>query len=164
MLKPYKKKFSKKEALLKAENLCSRQEKCENDIKLKLIDWGLAEKEGNELIEILIKNSFIDNSRFARAFVREKSSIGKWGRIKIEYALKQKKINSKIIKIALEEIDNTKYDLILERELLSKFKSIKNQDIYILKSKLVRFGISRGYENGKVFDMVNKILRETNSE
>jgi len=164
MYKTSKKKLTKKYALLKAENICSRQEKCEEDIRRKLIEWDVDEGDRDEIINMLIKNSFIDNSRFAKAFVREKSSISKWGKIKIEFALKQKKINNELIKIALEEIDNTKYDKILEKELIAKLKSIKNQDIYTIKSKLVRFGISRGYENGKIFDMLNKILKELNSD
>ncbi|MDX9695217.1 MAG: regulatory protein RecX [Bacteroidales bacterium] len=161
MFKSLKKKLSKKDALLKAELLYSRQEKCEDDINRKLTDWGLEEKERTEIITTLIKNSFIDNLRYSKAFVREKSTLGKWGRIKIEFALKQKKISLEHINLALEEINIEKYDSILEKELKSKLKSIKSTDKYTIKSKLIRFGISRGYENGKVFDMVNKILKDS---
>lgn len=161
MFKSLKKRLTKKEALLKAELLCSRQEKCEDDINRKLTDWGLEEKERTEIITTLIKNSFIDNLRYSKAFVREKSTISKWGRIKIEFALKQKKIIAEHINLALEEINTEKYDSTLEKELKSKLKSIKRTDNYTIKSKLIRFGISRGYENGKVFDMVNKILKDS---
>ena len=158
-----RKKITKKEALLKAENICARNEKCESEIHNKLFEWGLDPKEIDEILIALTKNLFIDNLRYAKAFVREKSSFGKWGRIKIEFALKQKNINKEFIKIALEEINEPNYDITLERELINKLKSIKNQDIYTTKSKLIRFGLSRGYENGKIFDMVNKILSESNS-
>ncbi|MGE0089501.1 MAG: regulatory protein RecX [Bacteroidales bacterium] len=164
MFKSLKKTLTKNEALVKAETLCSRQEKCEDDIMRKLSDWGIEEKDRTEIITTLTKNSFINNLRFAKAFVREKSTIGKWGRIKIEFTLRQKKVSPEHINIALEEINTEEYDLILEKELKSKLKSIKSTDNYTIKSKLIRFGISRGYENGKVFDMVNKILNETDTD
>jgi len=156
-----KRKLNKKTALIKAEGLCARQEKCESEIKSKLIEWGLSTEETTEILELLIKNSFIDNLRYAKAFVREKSTIAKWGKIKIEFALKQKHIQTGYITIALEEINETNYDKLLEKELAAKLKSIKSQDIYEIKSKLIRFGLSRGYENGKVFDKVNKILKDS---
>ena len=156
--------ISKKVALLKAQNLCASQEKCEFDIKSKLFDWGLNDTEIIEVIEELINNAFIDNLRYAKAFVREKSSVSKWGKIKIEFALKHKNIQPEYIRIAVQEIDESKYDLVLEKELIKKLKTFKTQDIYTIKSKLIRFGISRGYENGKVFDMVLKILKNQFSD
>jgi regulatory protein len=159
-----KKKLNKKTALIKAEGLCARQEKCESEIKSKLLDWGLNTEETNEILELLITRSFIDNHRYAKAFVREKSTIGKWGKIKIEFALKQKHIQPCFIKTALEEINETNYDTLLEKELSAKLKSIKSKNVYEIKSKLIRFGISRGYENGKVFDKVNKIIKDSFSD
>lgn len=159
-----KKKLDKKAALARAENLCARQEKCESDIRAKLTEWGLSQNDSTEIINILITNSFIDNHRYAKAFVREKSRLGKWGKIKIESSLRQKQISSEIIRLAIKEIDELNYEKTLEKELTIKYKSIKNQGFYSIKSKLIRFGISRGYENGKVFDMVNKILGNSSTE
>ena len=153
-----KKTISVKEALIKAQSLCAEREKCKSDIRNKLYDWKLPEKDHYNIIESLVNDKFIDEQRFAISFVKDKFRYNKWGKIKIEYALQQKSISGDIIKKALQEISEKDYDELLENELKKKFKSLKDKDEYTIKSKLVRFASSRGFENGKVFDMVSAII------
>lgn len=156
---PYKQKnITKESALARAQYLCAQQEKCEYDIRTSLLKWGTRDPEINTIIQSLIKEKFIDDLRYAIAFVKDKSAINKWGKHKIEFALKQKKINEKNIQLALKEINEIQQERSLEKELIKKLKSLKDQDEYILRSKLIRFGLSKGFENGKVFDMVKKVL------
>ncbi|MCK5168790.1 MAG: RecX family transcriptional regulator, partial [Bacteroidales bacterium] len=83
-----------------------------------------------------------------------------WGKIKIEYTLKQKNISYEYIKNALDEIPEMEYDKLLENELIKKLKTLKDKDEYTIKSKLVRFATSKGFENGKVFDVVSTIIEK----
>lgn len=152
--------ISKKDALIKAQYLCAHQEKCEWDIRKKLYDWKSNPVEHDTIISELIKDKYIDESRYAITFAKEKLRFNKWGKIKIEYALKQKNIPANLINTALNEIDEDNYDLILENELIKKFKTLKDTDEYALKSKLSRFALSKGFENGKVFDIISKILEK----
>ncbi len=153
-----KKTISTKEALIKAQSLCAEREKCESDIRNKLYDWKLPEKDHNSILESLINDKFIDEQRFAILFAKDKFKHNKWGKVKIEYALKQKNICGNIIKKALLEIPEKEYNDLLENELKKKLKSLKDSNEYTIKSKLVRFASSRGFENGKVFDMVSAIV------
>lgn len=155
-----KQKISKKEALVKAQNLCARQEKCIFDIRKKLFDWKLNLEDFDDIINDLLKDKYIDEQRYAISFTREKFKFNKWGKIKIEYSLNQKSIPHIYIKKALEEIKETDYNILLENELLKKLKTIKNTDIYTIKSKLTRYALSKGFENGKVFDIITTILNE----
>jgi regulatory protein len=158
-LKPGK-SISIKEAIVKAQNICAEQEKCEYDIRKKLYDWKLPVTDHDVIIESLLKDKFIDEKRYAQFYVKDKFYFNKWGKIKIEYALKQKNISSENIKNALDEIPEIDYHNLLENELIKKIKTLKDKDEYTIKSKLIRFAISRGFENGKVFDMVSTIIEK----
>ena len=154
------KKISKKEALVKAQNLCSQQEKCKSDIIKKLYDWKASPSDFDDIINDLLKDKFIDEQRYAISYTKEKFRFNKWGKIKIEYSLNQKNIPHNYIQNALEEINETDYDVLLENELLKKLKTIKDTDEYTIKSKLLRYALSKGFENGKVFDITSSILKK----
>lgn len=155
-----KKPISIKEALLRAQNLCAEKEKCESDIRQKLYEWKLPPENHDSIIKSLVKDKFIDEQRYAIFFAKDKFNYNKWGKIKIEYALKHKNIPSDFITVALNGISETDYDKLLENELIKKLKTIKDTDEYTIKSKLVRFATSRGFENGKVFDMISTIIEK----
>jgi len=152
------KRIAAKQALEKAQYLCAQKEKCIEDIKHKFFQWGVNKIDFEPLINSLLEDKFIDEERYATAFVKEKFKFNQWGKIKIEYALKQKRIPEKFIHQALNEIPSEEYDLVLEKELLKKRKSIKDTDEHTIKSKLIRYASSKGFENGKIFDMVNSMI------
>lgn len=158
------KRTSKKEALIKAQNLCAVQEKCIYDIKQKFHQWGLNNNDFDELITNLTDDDFINEERYAVAFAKEKFRLNKWGKLKIKFALKQKNIPELFIKKALDEIPLQDYDHILEKELIKKQKSLKDTDQYTIKTKLIRYANSKGFENGKIFDMVNSIIEKSKND
>lgn len=158
------KQTSKKEALIKAQNICAVQEKCIYDIKQKFYQWGVKNTAFDELITNLTDDGFINEERYAMAFAKEKFRFNKWGRVKIEFALKQKNIPDQFIKKALGEIPPEEYDHTLEKELIKKLKSLKDTDQYTIKTKLIRYAASKGFENGKIFDMVNTIIEKSKNE
>ncbi len=88
---------------------CSRREFCCDDIRNKLSLWGVDDDDGEKIIGILIKENFINESRYAAAFVRDKFKYNKWGKIKIESHLRVKKLPPDIISSALNSIDNEQY-------------------------------------------------------
>ena len=154
--------ISIKEAILKAQNLCAGQEKCILDIRKKLYDWKLPANDHDAVIDLLIKDQFINEQRYTLFFAKDKFRFNKWGKIKIEYTLKQKNIPYEYIKYALDKIPEMEYDKLLENELIKKLKTLKDKDEYTIKSKLVRFASSRGFENGKIFAMVSTIIEKYN--
>ena len=154
-----KKSITIKQALSKAQQLCAEKEKCVHDIRAKLYDWKLSESDHDTVINLLLEDKFIDEGRYALYYSKDKLNYNKWGKLKIAYALKQKKIKDEFIKKAFEEITETEYEDILKSELLKKLKTIKDTDEFTIKSKLLRFAASRGFENGKVFDILSEILK-----
>jgi regulatory protein len=99
-------KYPPHEALARLESYCAYQERCIDEILKKTSSWGLSFDEGQELLEELIQKGFIDEARFAESFVSGKFRYKKWGRIKIRFELKKKRIPENLIKKSISEIDH----------------------------------------------------------
>lgn len=145
-------------ALNKAMALCASREYCSNDIRLKLESWGLKNPDLESVLDTLIKENFINDNRFAAAFVKDRYRNNKWGRVKIAAHLRAKRVSSEIIESALTELDEESYRLDIKGILESHRKSVKAKNQYDLKGKLLRFGLSRGYESHILYDILNEIL------
>jgi regulatory protein len=150
-----------KKALSRAAAYCSRQERCVYDVERKLEAWDVDPDEFGAIIERLIKEKFIDESRYSVFFVRDKFRFNGWGRIKIRWALKQKGIAEKDINNALTEIDEPVYRERLTEILKGKYKQIKDKkDEYQTKAALVRFAQSKGYEQDLIFSVLDEIIKK----
>ena len=147
-------------SLNKARNICSKQEKCVVDINKKLLEWGLNSSDTKIIIEKLKEEQFINETRFARSFTREKFFQNKWGKIKIKYHLKQKKISEKDILGAFDEIKDSEYKKVLYNLLTKKKHSIKAKNQYQLKGKLINYALSRGFENSEIYNALEMILKQ----
>ena len=82
------------EALHRSAALCSSSEHCIADIREKLSRWGIGEPDARTIVERLVQERFIDEGRYAIAFAKDKFRFSGWGRIKIRYALQQKRIGT----------------------------------------------------------------------
>ncbi|HRX30800.1 MAG TPA: regulatory protein RecX [Tenuifilaceae bacterium] len=153
-------KISKEVALQRMQALCARSEKCTGDIKVKLVKLGLNETEIQFVVQKLVNDGFVDNFRYARFFVRDKSRLNKWGRVKIVSVLKSKGVSEGIINKALLEISPETNKKTLTDLVARKAKQIKAKSTYELKSKLIRFGMSRGFEMDLVINVVNEVITE----
>jgi len=144
-----------KTALSKAMQICSRRELCVSDVETKLELWEVTKSDTQRVLDTLLKENFINEERYAKAFVRDKFIYNKWGKIKIASHLKAKRIPAATISLALETIDNSEYAGVIEAILKSYKKTIKAKNDYELKAKLLRFGLSRGFESYVLYEHVN---------
>ena len=145
-----KKEMSAEEARLKAEAYCSLSEHCKSEVLGKLQQWGAPEETWEAILNHLEKERYVDESRYATFFVRDKYRFNQWGRIKIAQALRMKHIPSACIDEAMEEIDEQEYLNILTSLLKKKVRSIKASNDYERNGKLVRFAAGHGYEIGDI--------------
>ena len=136
---------------------CSLKECCVQDIQKKLSLAGLAEEAGQRIVSRLIHEKFIDEARFARAFVIDKLRFNKWGRVKIGYELRKKGVESTVIEDALSAIDEQEYLSILQELLKSKKKTVTGKDKQAVLNKLLRFAAGRGYESRDILSCLKKI-------
>lgn len=135
-----------KEALSKATEICSRSEKCSFDIVLKCREWQLSRDETADVIEYLLKEKFLDQLRYAISFVNDKFRFNKWGKIKLAYTLRQKQVEEEYIKVALSGIPEEAYLNVLRELISAKARSVKEQDAWSRRNKLLAFAQSHGFE------------------
>lgn len=151
-----KKPITKEAALLKMADLCARGEHCAFEIREKLRKMQLATSDANEIVEYLEENRYIDDSRFARAFARDKVKFSGWGKNKIRMALAMKRIPSAEISSALEEIDPEEYMAVAVNAAKSKARNLDLSD-YNDKGKLYRHLASRGFEGSVISKAIQSI-------
>jgi regulatory protein len=144
-----------KSALSRAMILCSRHEYCFDDIRTKLQAWGIGDDDREKIIRTLIKENFLNERRYTEIFVRGKFRFNKWGKVKINAHLKTKRIPPEIIKTALESIENELYIQTLKDILSEHRKHIKAKNQFDLKGKLLRYGLSKGFESNLLYDLLN---------
>lgn len=138
------------------EAKCAVAEHCSYEIRTSLMRLGLSSADIAKVIAKLQSAGFVDDSRFARAFVRDKYRFSGWGRYKISMALRAKRIDSSLIEEALGEIDRREYVRTAFRAIASRLRTIPaDTDMRKVREKLLRFGTSRGYEMALVLKIIN---------
>lgn len=161
------KQLNPKQALNRLRDYCSRAEMCTGEALEKLRKWGIAGQQAGSVVQTLVDERFIDDERFARAFVRDKFAYSRWGRIKIRQALRLKKVHSEYIDEAIaEEIAPDEYSTTLAKLLRAKYAQIadREDDERALVMKLLRFAAGRGFEPGLAMRLVREGALEDSAE
>lgn len=152
------------QALASLQRLCARAERSSGDAMRLMATWEVENNRRQEVLQKLISDKFIDDRRYAEAFVREKTSLSAWGEYKIRAALKRKGISESIINDVLNQINpNTNIERLTQR-LSRKVKSIKYETPYQLKTKLLRYGISLGFQMEQVLTSVEQVMKSINQD
>jgi regulatory protein len=148
------------EAKHKLEAYCAYQERCMQEIEEKLHGWGFYGEQEDNLIADLISNNYLNEERFASAYVSGKTRIKKWGRIKIKLNLKQKRISDYSTKKAFKEIDEDEYLENLNYLAKKKFELVKGKNKWDKKAKIQRYLLSKGYENQLVYEVLSTLFKD----
>ena len=139
------KQKTENDAYLTLAALCAQAEHCQHEMLEKMRRWELPEEEQARVMQRLVSERYVDDERYARAFVNDKIRYNKWGRRKVEQALWQKHIDKDIATRVLDGIDDEEYLNILKPLLKQKRRSTKAQSEYELTMKLIKFALSRGF-------------------
>ena len=142
------------DAYLTLAALCAQAEHCQYEMLEKMRRWELPDDAQARVMAKLIKERYVDDERYAQAFVNDKIRYNKWGRRKVEQALWQKHIDDDIRQRVLDEVDDSEYLAVLKPLLQQKRRSTKAANDYELNQKLVRFAVSRGF----TFDIIRQCL------
>ncbi len=146
--------MTEQQILAKLTALCSGAEHCSYEMTEKMRRWEVDEATQARVMEYLTREKYVDDSRFCRAFIREKMRFNKWGRRKIELALYQKRIDKSVSAEALDEVDASEYVAILRPLLKQKERAVKANSEYEKNMKLIKFAMSRGF----TFDVIKECL------
>lgn len=153
-----KKFYTLTQALKKAADYCVLQERCQQEVRTKLYDWGLFGEEVEQCVAELISTGFINEERYAKAFAGGKFRIKKWGKVKIKNELKQKKISEYCINKGLREINDSDYKTALKEILLKKSKELKEKNQYKKMNRLASFALQKGYESELVWNIIREMF------
>lgn len=152
-----KKFLTKEQALQKLRQYCAYQERSHYEVQQKLYDLGVRKAEHDEIIATLIEEDYLNEERFAIQFVGGKFRMKDWGRKKIYYALKEKKVSEYSIKKALKQIDEEAYQETLRELAEKKYESLKGEQYLLRKRKTIDYLLQKGYESDLVTSTVNSI-------
>lgn len=138
-------------ALARLEDLCARAEHCESELSDKLRRWGVGAADSARIIASLRQRRYVDDARFARAYVRDKYRFARWGRAKIRLGLVAKRIARDTIAEALDEIEDDTYIGNLRHIIAAKRRALGEEaESYEGRTKIYRFALGRGYESALI--------------
>jgi len=146
------------DAISRLEAACARAERSSREVLDKLWQWGIEGEQADRIVEDLKARRFVDDARYARAFVNDKVKFARWGRHKVVAALYRKRIDAEIIDEALESIDEDVYRSNLEHIIKHKAATIPDLQSREGRAKLIRHAISNGYETSMVLDTIRAVL------
>lgn len=150
------KAFTVSEIRDKLAKYCAYQDRCHWEVENKLNEFHLIPEGRDEIIIYLIQNNFLNEERFTKSFVRGKFNQKNWGKIKIKSELKKRKIPSKLIDIALKEINSEDYFSRLEELFEKKKETLKSErESFKKKAKIRSYLLQKGYES----DLILELLR-----
>jgi regulatory protein len=148
------KEVTEQGAYLQLAQLCARSEHCQHDLTEKMRRWEMSDEAQARVMQRLVSERYVDDERYARAFVRDKIKYNKWGRRKVEQALWQKHIDDDIRQRVISEVDDEEYLSVLRPLLKQKRRSTKAESDYEQNQKLVRFALSRGF----TYDIIRQCI------
>lgn len=154
-------KITPEQAQERLKRLCARQEKCSYDLMQKLKLWGILPKDAERIVAKLIAEGYVNDSRFAALYAKEKSQINRWGPVKIKTMLLSKGISKHIVDEVLSEVDAGNFTGNLALLLKRKLPQVKAKSNFELRAKLIRFGVSRGFELAEVIEEVSRLVSDT---
>ena len=137
-----------------AERYCSGAEHCCSEVKAMLERHKVEADDIALILKHLVKEGYVDEVRYADAFVHDKVRFAKWGRVKIAQALWQKRIPQDVADEALSHIDEDEYMAALKDVAKAKYRTVKGATEYERKMKTMKSVCSRGYEPA----LVRKVL------
>jgi len=155
-----RKTLSPSQARQKIYRYCAYQERCHHEVRNKLFEMGLRSNEVDELIVHLITEGFLNEERFAKAYAGGKFRMKNWGKNKIIHALEGKGVSSNCIKMALKEIDELDYRIVLRKILHGKKENADVDNPYVMRNKIAKHAIQKGFEPELVWTEIKLLFPE----
>lgn len=143
-----------KDALRKAASYCAYQERTQNEVRKRLDKWDIYGDDAEEIIAELITQGYLSEERFATAFAGGKFRIKGWGKRKITQELQQRGITGYNLNKALAEIKPADYKATLTDLLDKKRRQIRDDNPLIVRQKLARYALSKGYESSLIWEVL----------
>lgn len=153
-----------REALQYAMRLCSVREMCKSDIIKKIKVKGVGNADAEKIIDELVKNRFIDEYRYVRAFVNDKVKFSRWGVQRIKMHLQQKGISASIINELCQGIESEKLLENGRKLALAKLKSVQKDKPLSQQRKIYNLLLYRGYDVNMIWRIIKELKIQAEEE
>ena len=150
--------YTVEEAQKKLEHYCAYQERCHQEVRLKLKGMKMIPEVIDNIIVSLISHDFLNETRFATTFVRGKFKIKKWGKYRLTIELKKRDISKHNINLAISQIPNYEYIEVFNALAKKKVDSLLETNKFKKKKKLADYLLYRGWESHLVYEKVNQLI------
>lgn len=160
-----RRRITPEEAFNRLANLCVKGERCSFDMYNKLRLSGLPRADIDRVISDLVDQKYIDDTRYAHAFVRDKYRFQHWGRRRIIIELRRRRISADVIREALEEIIEDDYIRYATETVRTRLRSLgDNAGEFEGRQKLFRYAVSRGYEPEIVIAIIRTVISSEDTD
>jgi regulatory protein len=149
--------YTPEQAFQKLKQYCAYQERSHYEAKEKLYSFGLHKTDVEPILSKLIEEDYLNEERYAILFAGGHFRSKKWGRVKINAALQQKKVSSYNIKKGLKVIDEAAYRKCLLQLASTKWNSIKSEQWISRMAKTTHFLLQKGYESNLIQEAIAQI-------
>ncbi|MGF1557367.1 regulatory protein RecX [Paucihalobacter sp.] len=146
------------EAQKALEHYCAYQERCHQEVRKKLQNMGMIPIAVDTIINHLIEDNYLNETRFALAFARGKFRIKQWGKQRITRELKMRDISTYNIKAALQQFSDADYQKTLYTLAEKRCAAIKETNPFKKKKKLADYLLYRGWESHLVYEVVGDLV------
>ena len=137
--------YSKDDAHEVLKKYCIYQDRCHSEVRTRLLKLKIYGDDLEDIISDLIQENYLNEERFAKAYVRGKYRMKSWGRIRIIMGLKQKKVSEYCIRQGMKEILEEEYIENLERLLRKRVDIRPASNKLTLQNELIKFARNKGY-------------------
>lgn len=152
--------MSAEAAFSKLAALCARGEHCSGEMDEKMLRWNMEDADRQSVLERLKKEKYVDDERYARAFIHDKINYDKWGRRKIEQALRMKQVAEADYLPALDAVSEDEWLEALRPLIKQKMETTKGRNDYERATKTIKYAMGRGY----TLDIIRKCIDEADYE
>ena len=149
--------FTIKEVETKLQYYCSYQDRCHKEVHEKLKTFNIIPEGVDQIISNLIRENFLNETRFCESFVRGKFKIKNWGKIRIINELKRRNISTYNINQGLKEIDELEYLKKFEEIFNKKLSSLEKLTPVLKKKKILSYLLYRGWESSLIYQKIYEI-------
>ena len=140
----------------KIQSYCLYQDRCIKEVKNKLYSFKVSSQLGENIVEYLIDNDYLNEERYTKMFIQGKLRIKKWGRIKLKYELRTKGIDIKIINEHINQINEEDYIEYFNEFSTNKIKFLKGSNNQ-KKRSFINYFTYRGWENNLIYEKLKDV-------
>lgn len=150
------KALSYDEGLSRMAAFCSISEHCESEVRERLQKAAMPSSEIQKIVDHLYDEDYINTARYCRAFAHDRLRFARWGRLKIQQALRLKGLPDSDIREALDDLSDKEYKEALRATLEQKRRSLgdNGDDDYAIRAKLMRYAASHGFTPSEILDEI----------